>query len=147
MKRFILLFVLLIGFAAFSVNTAAQDFTVYKPGVTALIPLDTITDTGTDNQVALLKLPTGEVWGLSCIVTIASLTGTHDIDLLFQTSIDGTNYYNVTATTLSSATLVYLFEDINGFTGRYFKVTYTGGAGSTQTTTVKGDLYIFKIPD
>jgi len=144
MKRLLLLFALLIGFVAF---TVAQDFTVYRPGVTALIPLDTIDDTGTDNQVALLKLPTGEVWGLSCIVKITAISGTHDIDLLFQTSIDGTNYHTVTATTLATTTLTYLFEDINGFTGRYFKVTYTGGAGSTQSTKVKGDLYVFKIPD
>ena len=144
MKRFILLFALLIGFVAF---TVAQDFTVYRPGITALIPLDTITNTGTDNQVALLKLQAGEVWGLSCLVVIESLTGTQDIDLLFETSIDGTNYYTAASTTLSGTTLTYLHEDINGFTGRYFRVTYTGGAGSTQTTSVKGDLYVFKIPE
>ena len=146
MKRFILIFALAI--ALIGVNTVqAQDFTVVKTGVTAIVALDTITDTGTDNKSALLKIQFGEVWGVSVLTTIASLTGTHDIDLEIQSSIDGTNWYSVATATLATTTLVHYYEDINGFTGRYIRVLYPGGAGATQTTTVKADLYVFRIPD
>ena len=144
MKKLFILFTLLIGFAAF--NVAAQDFTIYKAGVTELIPTDVIVNTGTDNQSALLKIPKKDIWGLACLVKVTAGTGSVDIDLLFESSMDGTNYQTITSTTLSGSTLSYLFEDIDGWTGRYFRVTYTGGGGSTQSTTVNGDLHVFRVP-
>jgi len=141
MRKLILLFALLIGVVAF---TAAQDFTIYKPGVTAFIPLDTITNTGTDNAVALLKIPRGEAWGLSCLMFSTTISGTLDIDVNYESSIDGTNYYTVASDSLATDNVAYIHEDVDGFSGRYFRVTYTGVG--TQSSSVKGDLYVFKLP-
>lgn len=142
MRKLIILFVLLIGLVAF--NVAAQDFTIYKPGVTALVPLDTIDDTGTDNATALLKIPGGEVWGLSCLMYATTISGTMDIDVNYESSVDGTNYYAVASDSLAANNVAYIHEDVDGFSGRYFRVTYTGVG--TQSTKVKGDLYVFKLP-
>jgi len=142
MRKLIILFALLIGLVAF--NTAAQDFTIYKPGVTALLPTATITNTGGDNITALLKIPSGEAWGLSCLVKVTAGTGTLGVDLKYESSIDGTNYYVVFRDTLLTGDLTYIFEDVDGFSGRYFRLTYVGT--ETQSSTIKGDLYVFKLP-
>ena len=142
MRKLIILFALLIGLVAF--NTAAQDFTIYKPGVTAILPLATVTNTGTDNATALLKIPSGEVWGLSCLMFSATSTGTLDIDVDYETSIDGTNYYTVESDSLADDNVAYIHEDVDGFSGRYFRVKYTGVG--TQSSTIKGDLYVFRLP-
>jgi len=143
MKRFIVFSAFL--FAAIG-YVAAQDYTIYKVGAapTQIVTNDTITNTGTDDVTVLLKLPDNEPVGLAVEMIAANVSGTTDIDVNYQSSLDGTNFYTVASDSLASGNLTYIHEDIDGFTGRYLKVVYTGVG--TNVTKINGYIYVFKIP-
>lgn len=145
MKMRKVLFILALLVAAISIQ--AQDYTI--TGVTAplqVVTNDTITDTGADTVDILLKIPHFEPWGLSAQVVCTNATGTTDIDVDIYSSIDGTNYHLIdtedNVLTANSAEL----EDVDGYTGRYLRIIYMGGAGSTQTTDINAYIYVWRLP-
>lgn len=143
MKRLIFLFALIVAAAAIS----AQDFTIYQVGQspTQIVTADTVTDTGTDNVSVLVKLPQNEFVGYGVIIVAANLTGTTDIDVNYQVSMDGTSWHTIASDSLASGNLTYLHEDVDGFTSRYLRVLYTGVG--TQSSTVNAWIYVAKLPD
>ncbi|MCK4823416.1 hypothetical protein KA005_47130 [bacterium] len=120
----------------------AQDFTIYKVGSpTQIVTTDTIDDTGTDNVTLLLKLQQGRAWDLAVQVTAITKTGTVDIDVDYEGSLDGSSWYTITSDSLASGNLTYLYED-DGFHARYLRLTYTGVG--TQKTTIDAWAWVMK---
>ena len=142
MKKLFFLIALLVA----AIGLQAQDYTIYQVGQapTQIITNDTITNTGTDNVTVLLKLPQNEAVGLAVEMIAANVSGTTDIDVNYESSLDGTNFYTVASDSLASGNLTYIHEDVNGFTGRYLRVTYTGVG--TNVTKINGYIYVFKVP-
>lgn len=143
MKKLIGLFAFLIVAIGLQAQT---DSTFYKVGTAPvrIITNDTITNTGTDYRTWTIKLPFNEPVGLACQMIAANVSGTTDIDVVYQSSLDGSTFYTVASDSLAANNLTYIHEDIDGFTGRYFRVTYTGVG--THVTKINGYLYVFKIP-
>ena len=132
MKKLFL--ILVLAAFAFCVN-AQPDFTIYKVGTpTQIVTTDTIDDTGTDNVSVLLKIPQGKAWDLVVQVTAINKTGTTDIDVDYEGSLDGTSFYTIASDSLAADNLTYLYED-DGFPGYYLRVTYTG-VGSQKSTKI-----------
>ena len=142
MKRLFIFIALLV----IAVGLNAQDFTLYQAGLTKVVTNDTITNDGADTVDVLLKIPYFEPWGLSAQVVCTNATGTTDIDVDIYTSIDGTNFHLIdtedNVLTANSAE----FEDVDGYTGRYFRIIYMGGSGATQTTDINAYVYIWRLP-
>ncbi len=145
MKR--LLFIVALIASVALVGAQVPGFTL--PNLTPLtqvVDADVITDTGGDTVLVLLKIPHWEPWGLSVQVTATNATGTTDVDVRFDTSIDGVDFHQVdtedNVLTANSAE----FDDVNGFTGRYLRIRYAGGSGSTQTTSIDAYVYIWRLP-
>jgi hypothetical protein len=139
MKKLIFFFLLL--FAAYIAD--AQDFTVYKTGVTQIVTNDTITDTGTDDVVILLKPGNDYVFNVVVQVIGTAISGTLSITPAYYTSLDGSNWELIsTDTEITSANLVEFFTDENGFYGRYLKMVYTGSG----TEVAKVNAYLYVVP-
>ena len=135
-----------ITFLVLALGLFAQDYTLYQ--VTAplqVVTNDTIEDTGADTVDILLKIPHFELWGLSAQVVCTKATGTADIDVDIYTSITGSSWHLVdTEDNVLTATSAE-FEDVDGYSGRYFRIIYMGGAGSTQKTAINAYVYIWKL--
>ena len=142
MKKTLFILALLIA----AIGMQAQDFTLYQAGLTQVVTSDTIEDTGADTVDILLKIPQYEPWGLSAQVVCANGTGTTDIDVDIYTSIDGTNFHLIDTEDAVLTAASAEIEDVNGYTGRYLRIIYMGGAGSTQTTGINAYVYIWRLP-
>ena len=140
--------ILLMLVAAISLN--AQDFTVYTVnGVNNIIDLvnvDTITDTGTDaSSTVLLRLPRLTAWGVSVQITAVQLSGTTDLDIVYEASLDGSTYWTVDTDSLASGNMTELYDNLTGWPGRYLRVSATGVG--THSSTWDVNAYIFELPD
>jgi len=143
MRKLLGLIILLVAWTSLS----AQDYTLYQVGSpTQVVTNDTITDDGADTVDILLKIPHYEPWGLSAQVVCTNATGTTDIDVDIYSSIDGTNWHLIDTEDNVLTTASAELEDVNGFTGRYLRIIYMGGAGSTQTTDINAYVYIWRLP-
>jgi len=143
MKKLIYLFAFLFVLAL--IPAEAQNFTINTVGVTVLAS-DSLTDTEARDTTVLIKLaPGNQPYGLSCFVSGTALTGTIDVDVNYQFSNNGTTWYTVASDSIAAGNLTYIHEDINGITGRYFRVLRTGVG--TQTTSMRVVLYVFRVPD
>lgn len=146
MKKLMILLALLI--AAIGLN--AQGTTIYRAGMapTHIIDVDTITDTGTDTATVLVKLPQNEGVAVQVMVAAANISGTTDIDVDYQASMDNSSFYTLASDSLATGNLTYLWSSQtsypNGFPGRYFKILGTGVG--TQSSTWDVYIYVFKIP-
>jgi len=142
MKKLLFLFALLIA----AIGLQAQDFTVYKAGATQLYFTDTITNTEAHDTTVLVKTPMkdNEAWGVCVHMYATNITGTTDLDINYQGSMDGTNWYTLASDSIASGNMTYQHEDIDGFTSKYLKIDLTGVG--TQSTSVVGWLNVFKIP-
>lgn len=139
--------ILLMLVAAISLN--AQDFTVYTvDGVNNIIDLvsgDTIDDTDTDNSsTVLLRLPNRTAWGLSVQITAVNISGTTDLDITYQASLDGSVWWAVDTDSIASGNMTELYDNLTGWPGRYLRVSATGIG--TQSSTWDVNAYIFKLP-
>jgi hypothetical protein len=135
---------MLIAFIGLVAGLSAQDPTIYKVGSPTQVVDATITNTGADTVDILLRIPSGEPWGYSLHMVAANVSGTTDIDVSYQWSNDGTNFVQHTADSLASGNLQYLLEDVDGFGARYMRIISTGVG--TQSSTIDGYLYPFKVP-
>lgn len=143
MKRLLFIVALIASVALVS----AQDFTLSH--VTApiqVVTTDTITDTGGDTVLILLKIPYWEPWGLSAQLIAVNASGTTDVDVDFDTSIDGVTFHEIDTEDQVLTGKSAEFDDVNGYTGRYFRIRYLGGGGSTQTTAINAYVYIWRLP-
>jgi len=138
MKKILLILTLVIF--AFAAN--AQDYTIYKVGApTQVVTTDTIDDTGTDNVTVLLKLQQGKAWDVAAQVTAINKTGTTDIDVDYEWSLDGSSWYTATSDSLATGNLTYVYEK-DGFPGYYLRITYTGVG--TQKSTIDAWVWVMK---
>jgi len=130
----------------FTLGLFAQDYTLYRvSSPTQVVTNDTIEDTGADTVDVLLKIPHYEPWGLSAQVVCTNATETTDIDVDIYTSITGASWHLVDTEDNVLTTKSAEFEDVDGYTGRYFRIIYMGGSGSTQTTDINAYVYIWKL--
>ena len=138
MKKLFLILVL----AVFALGANAQDFTLSKVAApTQIVTTDTIDNTGTDNVTVLLKVPQGKAWDLAVQVTAINKTGTTDIDVDYEGSLDGTSFYTIASDSLAAGNLTYLYEK-DGFPGYYLRITYTGVG--TQKSTIDAWAWVLK---
>ncbi len=140
--------ILLMLVAAISLN--AQDFTVYTVNgvnnIIDLVDVDTITDTGSDNSsTVLLKIPKLTAWGLSVQTTAVNISGTTDLDVVYEASLDGSIWWTVATDSLASGNLTELYDNLTGWPGRYLRVSTTGVG--TQSSTWDVNAYVFKLPE
>ena len=138
MKRLILLCLFVVA----AIALGAQDYTLYKPGVTNIID-DTVTSAGSDDCTVLLKID-GNVWNYQLMLYYTQISATSEVWIDTYYSNDGTNWEIIARAagdTLKSGNTVCLHEDSDGFPYRYLKVLYTAKT-ATQTTRVRGYLYL-----
>ena len=142
MRKLIFVFALLVA----AIGLQAQDFTVYKSGLTQLYFTDTITNTEAHDTTILIKSPMKdrEAWGICVQVNATNISGTTDLDINYQASMDGTNWHTLASDSIASGNMTYQHEDIDGFTAPYLKIDLTGVG--TQSTSVVAWLNVFKVP-
>lgn len=139
MKRLFLLFL----FAVAAIAVSAQDYTLYKAGITQIVD-DTVASAGTDSRTVLLKIPDGHVWNYKLQIIYTQLSGTSEVYPIVSYSLDGSNWEAITAVagdTLKSGNAVIMKEDSDGFPYRYLKVAYTAKT-QTQSTRIRAWLYL-----
>jgi hypothetical protein len=138
MKKLIFLCLFIVA----AIMAGAQDYTLFRPGVTNIID-DTVASAGTDDATILLKI-NDNVWNYQLQMIYTQLSGTSEVWVDVAYSLDGTNWETASRAagdTLKSGNAVCLKEDNDGFPYRYLKVTYTGKT-QTQSTRVRGWLYL-----
>ncbi len=141
MKKLTLLIIGLIVAIGF---VAAQDISFHTYTAPVLIMNDTNTDTETNDTTILLKIPNWEPLGIAVQFAGTNISGTTDIDVTYSGSLDGVAWFSLATDSIASGNLVYIHEDIDGFTSRFLKVSATGVG--THATGIKAYLYIFKVP-
>ena len=134
--------VMILMLLSLGLGLGAQDFTIYKVvSPLQIVTTDTIDDTGTDNVSVLLRIPDLTSWHVAVMVEAINKTGTTDIDVNYQGSMDGTTWLTISSDSLAAGNLSFLFED-EKFPYRFFRALYTGVG--TQKSTVDAWMYVFK---
>ena len=142
MKKLFFILAVLFAFGAFA---SAQDFTIYKMGApTQIVNTDTIANTGADTVSVLLRSPDEKGWHLAVLSFATNLSGTTDIDVTYQGSMDNVLWHTFTTDSLASGNLSYLYEDVDGYPYRYLRLIYTGVG--TQSTEFDSWVYVLKQP-
>lgn len=120
----------------------AQDFTFSKVAApTQIITADAILDTESNDTTILLKVPQKSPWHVNVFIEAATSTGTVDIDVDYEGSMDNSTWQTISSDSLASGNLTYLFEDAL-FPYRYLRVTWTGVG--TQITTIDAWIYLLE---
>ena len=129
MKKYIFIFVALLGIAAYS---EAQVFSFYNP-LGSQVASDTVTNTGTayltTPVVSAAPATTSTIW-----VAVTKISGTVGGTITLQGSLDGTNYKALNTPNTATALATFTAADasatyhwvISGSPFRYYRVSWTG---------------------
>jgi len=129
MKKFIFLFVALLGIASIS---QGQVFNLLNP-LSPYATSDTVTNTGTAYLTSALVSPapavTSTIW-----VAVTKISGTVGGTITLQGSLDGTNFKAAYALNTATALAAFTATDasntyhwvISGSPYRYYRVSWTG---------------------
>lgn len=129
MKKYIFIFVALLGIAAYS---EAQVFSFYNP-LGSQVESDTVTNTGTayltTPVVSAAPATTSTIW-----VAVTKISGTVGGTITLQGSLDGTNYKALNTPNTATALATFTAADasatyhwvISGSPFRYYRVSWTG---------------------
>jgi hypothetical protein len=134
MKKIIVLLFLAVGFTFTSNAQLIQPklVTTTSYGNT----LDTVTNAG--NKVTTAYKVTPFKNGVTAQVTVTKISGTVGGSIVFQGSMDGTNFTTIgSATTPSDASATYAFNTTAAY--YYYRVSYTG----TGTMSASMRTYIY----
>jgi hypothetical protein len=135
MKKIV--FLAMIVFAAFSANSQSV-VNAAMTGGTYSNALDTVSNTGSKN---LVKQVPGSYKALSIVLVVTKISGTVGGSYKFQGSNDGTNYATLATDTLTDASAVFSYKEVDK-AFQYYRVLVTGTG--TMSASIKARLQAYR---